>query len=191
MSTGKIGKILLVQKSERKSESEPVVVENSGESGTTILDPFMVRGLPSGEAISGHLDGVDDEGRVNFRPEGSGKRFQVAVGIPLSDDEVVKAARLGRRALVLPTADKHPRLVLISLLRERVSVNARDANPGELKVKLDGETISLTARTQIELVCGKSRILLHANGRIELSGSYLLSRSRGPVKLKGATVEIN
>ncbi len=28
-------------------------------------------------------------------------------------------------------------------------------------------------------------------GRVEVNGSYLLQRSRGPVKIKGASVEIN
>ena len=191
MSDGKIRAIHLLPTSQRERIVEPIVAAHSGESSAARLDPFMVRGLPPGDAISGHLDGVDDEGRVNFRPEGSGERLPVAVGIPVSDDEVVRAARLGRRALVLRTIDEPPRLVLISLLRERVAADARDAAPGELNVKVDGETVSLTARTRIELVCGKSRIVLHENGRIELSGSYLLTRSRGPVKIKGANVEIN
>jgi len=144
-----------------------------------------------GEALSGHLDGVDGEGRLLFRVEGSADRTPVVIGMPLSDEELMKAAELGRRALVLRTADERPRLVLVGLLRERLSAEVRDAKPGELNAKLDGEEVLLHAKRRIELRCGKARIVLHKSGRIELAGTYLLSKSRGPIKIKGATVEVN
>lgn len=144
-----------------------------------------------GEALSGHLDGVDGEGRLLFRVEGSTDRTPVVIGTPLSDEELMKAASLGRRALVLRTADETPRLVLVGLLRERLSAEVRDSRPGELNAKLDGEEVLLDAKRRIELRCGKARIVLHKSGRIELAGTYLLSRSRGPIKIKGATVEVN
>ena len=56
---------------------------------------------------------------------------------------------------------------------------------------MDGETVRLEAKNRIELTCGRARIVLDKDGRIEVSGSYVINRSRGPLKLKGATVEIN
>ena len=153
------------------------------------VDPAL--DAAKGEAISGHLDGVDDEGRLLFRGEGTEDSLPVVIGIPTSDGELVKAAWTQRRALVLRTTDRRPRLVLIALLRERVAATARDAKPGELEVVTDGETLRLRAATEIELVCGRSRLVLKKDGRVEVNGSYLLSRSRGPVKIKGASVEIN
>lgn len=143
-----------------------------------------------GQALSGHLAGVDGEGRILFLPEGAEEAIPAALAVPLSDDEVVRAARSGQRALALRTTGPRPRLVLVGILRERVSEEARD-NLAGIKVRVDGDTLRMSAETQIEFVCGKSRILLRRNGRIEISGSYLLSRSRGPIKIKGATVEIN
>jgi hypothetical protein len=162
---------------------KPAVSKSAGE-------PTEIRVLRR-EAVSGHLDGVDDEGRLLFKPEGLTESVPVVIGLPLSDHEVVRAASLGQRALVVRTTDKVPSHILVSLLRERVRSDIRDAAPNELKVRLDGETLYLRAKTQIELVCGKSRLVLHKNGRIEFKGSYLLSRSCGPNKIKGATVEIN
>jgi hypothetical protein len=112
------------------------------------------RPLP-GQAVTGHLDGVDDEGRLLFREEGSQERVPVSIGIAASDKELVQAAWLGRRALVLHTADPAARHVLVSLVRERVSLD---------------ESV---------------------HSWLELNGTNVLSRSRGPNRIKGATVELN
>jgi hypothetical protein len=147
--------------------------------------------FPPGMAGMGHLDGVDGEGRLMFRPEGGSGSIPVVIGVGMADEELVRAAWTGRRALVVRTGGKVPQLVLVGFLREHVAAKARDAWPAEVEVRMDGETVHLKARKKIELVCGKSRIVLEADGRVEVNGSYLLSRSRGPVKIKGATVEIN
>lgn len=143
------------------------------------------------DAVTGHLEGIDDEGRLLFREEGGTSCVPVAIGVDLPDDTLVQAANLGRRALVIRTGETTPRPVLIGLVRERVSSAAMDREGTPLQATVDGEKVRLTAETQIELKCGKSRITLHKDGRIEVSGTYLLNRSRGPLKLKGATVEIN
>ena len=143
------------------------------------------------DAITGHLDGVDGEGRLLFRIEGESRSVPVAIGLDIPDDALVRAASVGRRGLVLRTNETRPRLILVGLVRERVSSAARDAPLTQINAKLDGETVQLSAETRIELSCGKARITLHKDGRIELSGTNLLHRSRGPVRIKGATVEIN
>jgi hypothetical protein len=151
--------------------------------------------LPAGgEAITGHLDGIDAEGRVLFRPDGEQAGVPAMIGLELDDARLVRAAWLGSRALALRTGDtgeQGGRLVLVALVRERVAAAARDALPGELQVKLDGDTLRLSARRRLELVCGKTRLVLDEDGRLELNGTYLLQRSRGPIKLKGATIELN
>jgi len=147
--------------------------------------------IAPGELISGHLDGIDDEGRVLFRAEGSQGSVTVAIGVALPDASVVEAARMSRRALVSRTSDAVSRLVLVGLVRERVTSMARDAAPGELEVNLDGETLRLEGKTRIELVCGRARIVMHKSGRVEVSGTHLLTRSRGAVRIKGATVHLN
>jgi hypothetical protein len=143
------------------------------------------------DAVTGHLEGIDGEGRLLFREEGEASCVPVAIGVDLPDDTLVQAAKLGRRALVIRTSEPRPRLVLVGLVRERVSSAALDREGTPVEATVDGEMVRLTAETQIELKCGKARITLHKNGRIEVSGTYLLNRSRGPLKLKGATVEIN
>ncbi len=154
-------------------------------------EPVALDAFTEGQALSGHLDGVDAEGRVLFRPDGQQAPAPVVIGLGLDDAALVRAAWLGTRALAVRTAGSPPRLVLVALLRERVAAAARDAAPGELEVRLDGDTLRLGARQKLELVCGKSRLLLHADGRVEINGTQLLQRSRGPIKIKGATIELN
>ena len=141
----------------------------------------------------GHLAGVDDEGRLLFRPDGTDEVYPVAIGVALSDEELVHSAHSERRALVLLSGGSPRWRVLVGMLRERVGADARESAQlsGGLRVKVDGEAVRITARSEIELRCGKARLLMHKDGRIEISGTHLLTRSRGPVKIKGATIALN
>jgi hypothetical protein len=147
---------------------------------------------PTSGAISGHLDGIDDEGRVLFKADGTAtEAVPVIIGIELSDGALVKAARTHRRAMVVQTADANSRLVLVGLLRERVSSQARDARPGQLAVSMDGETVRLSAERNIELRCGAASLILRKDGKIVISGTNVVSASRGSNRVRGATISLN
>jgi hypothetical protein len=153
-----------------------------------------VTGAPStpAQVVTGHLQGIDDEGRVLFVPEqGGGAPVPVSIGIAISDGALIPAARNQQRALAVRTSENPPLLVLIGLVRERVASTARDAAPGQLEVKVDGETLRLTAEREIELRCGNASLTLRQSGRVILKGTHVVTSSRGPLKIKGATVEIN
>ena len=144
-----------------------------------------------GSTVTGHLRGFDEEGRVLFSAEGEVEPFAVAVAMAVSDGVVVRAVRRGARALVLKTGDATPRWLLVGLVRERVGEKAREARPGRLEVSVDGEKVKLEAEHDIELRCGQASITLRYDGRIELRGTHILSASRGPNRVKGATIALN
>lgn len=146
---------------------------------------------PDGQAVTGHLDGVDDEGRILFRAEGSEERIPVSIGLTASDEELVQAAWLGKRALVIRTADPASKSILVSLVRERVDPDKTDCMGQGLTAQMDGRIVRIRAEAEIELRCGKSRLIMRKDGRIELNGTNVLSRSRGPNRVKGATIELN
>lgn len=151
----------------------------------------QARGEPA-QVLTGHLAGIDEEGRLLFVPERrGGAPVPVAIGVPLSDGVLVPAARNGQRALVVRTSENPPQLILIGLVRERVSATAREAEPGQLEVNVDGETLKLSAEREIELSCGEASLVLRQSGRIILKGTYVVTSSSGPLKVKGATVDIN
>ena len=141
--------------------------------------------------LTGHLRGLDDEGRPLFQPEGAEESIPVAIGVELSDGVIVRAIRRQRRAIVVRTADQAPRWILIGLVRDRVNEKARVAKTGRLEVTVDGEKLKLEAEHDIELKCGEASITLRYDGRIEVRGTHILSASRGPNRVKGATIALN
>jgi hypothetical protein len=165
---------------------------NDRDRAPMTVDPLFDAARAGGRILTGHLSGVDEDGRVLFVPEGEeGAPRPVTIGLALPDGAVVRAARQSQRAIVLCTDDGNPRHVLVGLLRDRVVARARDARPGELEVEVDGETLTLSAQRQIELRCGKASLLLRRDGRVEIRGAHVVSASTGPNKVKGATVAIN
>lgn len=64
--------------------------------------------------------------------------------------------------------------------------------PPAIDVRADGgAALRLVAERRLELVCGKASIVLSADGKIVVKGTHLVSRSSGPNKIRGATVDIN
>lgn len=57
--------------------------------------------------------------------------------------------------------------------------------------KVDGERLVLHAEREIELRCGDASIVLTKAGKVLIKGNYVLTRSRGANKIKGAYVDIN
>lgn len=72
-----------------------------------------------------------------------------------------------------------------------------DATPGPAltrrgqTVTVDGERVVLHGAKQVELRCGEASIVLTAAGKILIRGTYVLSRSSGANRIKGAFVDIN
>ncbi len=59
------------------------------------------------------------------------------------------------------------------------------------EVTIDGETVTFNAKEQIVLRCGKASITLTKAGKVLIRGAYLLNRSSGVNRIKGASVQIN
>ena len=57
--------------------------------------------------------------------------------------------------------------------------------------KIDGDRVVLRAEREIELRCGDASIVLTRAGKVLIRGNYVLTRSRGANKIKGAYVDIN
>lgn len=53
------------------------------------------------------------------------------------------------------------------------------------------EKVHIESEEEIVIRCGKSRIAMRADGRIEIRGGHLISRSSGPNKIKGGSVQLN
>lgn len=56
---------------------------------------------------------------------------------------------------------------------------------------LDGERVVLNAEYEIELRCGEAAIVLSADGRIQLRGTYITSHASATQRILGGSVNIN
>lgn len=56
---------------------------------------------------------------------------------------------------------------------------------------IDGERVVLQAQHEIELRCGDAAIILSADGRIELRGTYITSQASATQRILGGSVNIN
>jgi len=127
--------------------------------------------------------GVDTDGRPLVQLEGSEAPCPAAVvwmkEVPAWD----RCA--GLRVLVaFPEGEGGEPVVLGLLDAPPQPYDQRKKKPKEKRVRIEG-------KEEVVIECGKSKISLRSDGRIEIRGGHLISRSSGPNKVKGATVHIN
>lgn len=56
---------------------------------------------------------------------------------------------------------------------------------------VDGERLVLNAEREIELRCGEAALILSADGRIQLRGTYITSHASATQRILGGSVNIN
>jgi hypothetical protein len=109
-----------------------------------------------------------------------------------SSVEVVPAD-LGKSVMLVFINGDAKQPVVTGILR-----GGRPAGPGlatgrgrSLAVSIDGDRLLLSAYQEVSLQCGKASIKLFRDGRVEVRGTELLSRSSSVNRVKGGRVIIN
>lgn len=132
----------------------------------------------------GSIVGFDDAGRplVDFavNPSGKAQAARVAYAGVLEPGASV--------ALMFEGGDPWKPIV-IGPMRDEAFVSM-EQEPA-VEIEKDEESLTLTAKKQIVLRCGKASITLTRSGKILLRGTYILSRSAGVNAMKGGSVHIN
>ena len=98
----------------------------------------------------------------------------------------IRSADAGRK-VALTFEDGDPSLPIIMGILQTIEREA--GRP--LEVRLDEESLTLSAKKEIVLQCGKASITLTSAGKVLIRGAYLLSRSSGVNRIKGGSVQIN
>lgn len=116
-------------------------------------------------------------------------------GVPARSTAALQPSDIGREvALMFEAGDPERPLVMGRLLRfqeqAELPVNPQQT-PGGLSANVDGERIEFRAESEIVLRCGRASITLTRAGKILIKGAYLLSRSSGVNRIKGASVQVN
>jgi len=64
-------------------------------------------------------------------------------------------------------------------------------HPLNVDVRVDGQSVSVKAQNEIELRCGQAAIVLTADGRITLRGTYITSHASATQRILGGSVNLN
>lgn len=136
--------------------------------------------------ILGTVIGATDDGHPLVRPDGSDAAepceavwlpvplaWQHCAGLRVACQPLAKGGLLVTALMEAPPA------------RGIIQTSAANASPtaqGPLHLENDKEIV---------LRCGKAKVALRADGRIEIIGGYLISRARKVNKIMGGSVQIN
>ncbi len=130
--------------------------------------------------VVGEIAGVDGDGRPLVRWPGHGsRRAEVLWSATPPDWSACSGCRV---ALALVDGDARRPLVVGLLDAPKSAVAPPTPMPRTLKIE---------SRDELVIECGKSKIALRADGRIEIRGGHLISRSSGANKVKGGSVHLN
>jgi uncharacterized protein DUF6484 len=134
--------------------------------------------------LAGEITGVDDGGRPVVRWNEIGAVAAHAVWMPGAPSW---RDCIGVRVLVGFLNGDETQPVVLGFL-EPPPVRDDDAAPRAHK---QPETLRVAAGQELVIECGEAKISLRKDGRIEIRGTHLISRSSGPNKIKGGSVFIN
>ena len=104
----------------------------------------------------------------------------------------LSTAHIGSSVVVLFEAGDLRRPIILGVLCDRPLLAEKDSEPQPVvDAHVDGTRLVLSAEREVVLRCGTASITLTRAGKVIIKGSYIVSRSSGYNKIKGAAVDIN
>jgi len=154
---------------------------SSAEAEDAILDDILDNpsSMPRGKGITiGTFCGWNDEGAPLVEYPDNSRQ------IPVSARSTVALVKqdIGSEVALLFEDNSSRCPLVVGLIQPPVT---------DLTATVDDEVVVLEAKERIELRCGKAKIVLTRDGRILIKGTDVMSRSEGPNRLKGASIQIN
>lgn len=124
----------------------------------------------------------------------------LVVGLPSLPYEIVTARttiallrhHVGSTVVVVFESGDVRRPIILGVVHDAHSnVPASQPPSPVVSAQIDDQRLVLTAEREIVLKCGEASITLTRAGKVLIKGTYVLSRSSGYNKIKGAAVDIN
>jgi hypothetical protein len=114
----------------------------------------------------------------------------------LDTDELSRFKTVGSEVLLVFEGGNPERPIIVGVIHDPldylVSMEMGPASSERPKeVVIDGQRVTIEAKEEIVLKCGEGSITLRKDGKIVIKGTHLLSRSSGPNRVKGGSVQIN
>jgi hypothetical protein len=135
----------------------------------------------------GRIVQVEKEGRVWVDFEGSPEGPRPArLGGAVRFKDLAAAAAGGLEVLLVFEAGDPARPIVLDTVHAGVA-----AGSAAWQVRVDGESVFIEAGKEIVLRCGKASLTLTRAGKVMIRGAYVLSRSTGVNRIRGASLQIN
>ena len=133
-----------------------------------------------------HAFDLDEQPLISGLPELPGQIVPARTTVPLL------RAHIGSSVVVLFERGDARQPIIVGVLQDsRSKAPALTNPPDSVSVQVDDQRLVLTAEREIVLRCGAASITLTRAGKVLIKGTYVLSRSSGYNKIKGAAVDIN
>ena len=161
-------------------------------------EPIQPSGMSYGELLApvvGRIVGLGVSGEVLVEHPGyvpAPARWLAS----LNAAELSKPQASGREVLLVFEGGDPHRPIIVGMLHDPLeSLVSMEIQPEGVRTKpdpvIDGKRVTIEAKEEIVLRCGEGSITLRKDGKIVIKGTHLLSRSSGPIRVKGARVDIN
>ena len=130
--------------------------------------------------------GLDERPLITGLPGFPGEVVSARAAVPLLKSQI------GSDVVVVCAEGDIARPIIIGVLDDARPVRAKsDAQAPLVSIEADHDRFVVTAEREIVLRCGEASITLTRAGKVLIKGTYVLSRSSGYNKIKGAAVHIN
>lgn len=145
--------------------------------------------------LVGRLTVSGESGEIMVEFNGGSPKIARLLG-GLNRKELGKKESLGREVLLVFEKGDPDRPIIVGLigdfLEDIIFMETNEHDSHEPKEALvDGKRVTLEAKEEVVLKCGKGSITIRKDGKIVIRGTHLLSRSSGPQRIKGSSISIN
>jgi len=156
--------------------TETVGVSHNGDNGKRELPEIRLPAVLVGRIVLVRESG---ETLVDFPGNTSGQLVPARSLVPINIEEVGRDV-----ALAFEDGDAS-KPIIAGLLQ------ASQPTPARRELKLDDESLRLSAKREVVVQCGKASITLTSAGKVLIQGEYVLSRSTGVNKIRGGSIQLN
>lgn len=150
-----------------------------------LLEAVVHRSTPQpGQVVLGTLRELHAQGLVSVHVPALGDLPPASSLVPLGPEH------LGR-TVALSLLDAGRALVL-GVLWDGEPANSQQERPSAAHdLRVDGQQHVIEAQESVELRCGEAAIILTADGRIQLRGTYITSQADATQRILGGSVHVN
>jgi hypothetical protein len=162
--------------------------------GADLLQPLLESASSSSEgpqAIAGVLIGelvaIGDEGRTPLILY-PGQPGTAVIAARSTVD--LHGAHIGKQLVLMFEGGDPLRPIVLGVLSQGEGWPLPE-RPGQVELDVDGERMTVSAREQLVLRCGKASVTLTRAGKVLIQGTYVSSRSSGVNRVKGGSIQLN